>query len=92
LKKLNWHRGESILRPQGGAHSQVPSQYHQANPSGFLLIIVELVLVGQLTYMNFLQSQKYDFWYWYTTNDKNNILEESMDKNINNINGFRRIV
>jgi len=24
------------MRPLGGAHSQVPSQYHQANPNGLI--------------------------------------------------------
>jgi len=32
---LNWHQRKSNLTRRGGAHSQVPSQYHQANPSGF---------------------------------------------------------
>jgi len=27
LARLNWHWGESNLRPRGGAHSHVPSQY-----------------------------------------------------------------
>jgi len=35
LTHPNWHQRESNLRPWGGAHSQVLSQYHQANPSGF---------------------------------------------------------
>ena len=34
LAHPNWHRGESNMRPWGGAHSKVPSQHQQANPSG----------------------------------------------------------
>jgi len=35
LAQLNCHRSESNLKSQGGAHFQVPSQYHQANTDGF---------------------------------------------------------
>jgi len=38
LAHLNWHQRESNLRPRRGAHSQVPSQYHQTNPSGFMIL------------------------------------------------------
>ncbi|KEH42540.1 hypothetical protein MTR_1g070010 [Medicago truncatula] len=36
---LNWHWGELNMRPQGGANSQVLSQYHQGNLSGLILIV-----------------------------------------------------
>jgi len=53
LAHLNWHWRESNLRPREGTHSQVPSQYHQDNPSEFKsdYIITELwcILVKFLT-------------------------------------------
>jgi len=53
LVHLNWHRRDLSLRPRGEVHSQVPSQYHQVNPSEFyfilfyfLFILLNLILVN----------------------------------------------
>lgn len=37
LNHLNWHRKESNLKPQWGAHSQISNQYHQTNSSELFL-------------------------------------------------------
>jgi len=44
LAHLNWYWRESNMRPRGGAHSQIPSQYDMANTSGLYINSIRQIL------------------------------------------------
>ena len=60
LTHPNWHLRESNLRPWGWPRSQVPSQYHQANPSGLRILQLYPIVCWHFILFN-RYDKSYDF-------------------------------